>query len=54
MIITGGRFTSAAPPTSKITTYRWSTRSGEAIADGRPGRQWRLRLEDRVLLVAVY
>lgn len=29
-------------------------RGGEAIADGRPGRQWRLRLEDRVLLVAVY
>ncbi|MEY8042332.1 transposase family protein [Saccharopolyspora cebuensis] len=26
-------------------------RGGEAIADGRPGRQWRLRLEDRVLLV---
>jgi hypothetical protein len=25
MIITGGRFTPATPPTSKITNYRWST-----------------------------
>lgn len=31
-----------------------AARGGEAIPDGRPGRQWRLRLEDRVLLVAVY
>lgn len=31
-----------------------AARGGETIADGRPGRQWRLRLEDRVLLVAVY
>jgi hypothetical protein len=27
---------------------------GARIADGRPGRQWALPLEDRVLLVAVY
>lgn len=26
---------------------------GPQIADGRPGRQWRLDLADRVLLVAV-
>jgi DDE superfamily endonuclease/Helix-turn-helix of DDE superfamily endonuclease len=29
-------------------------RGGARIADGRPGRQWALPLEDRVLLVAVY
>lgn len=29
-------------------------RGGDAIADGRPGRQWRLDLPDRVLLVATY
>ena len=29
-------------------------RGGEDIADGRPGRQWRLDLPDRVLLVATY
>src|SRR5919112_2776454 len=29
-------------------------RGGEAIADGRPGRPWRLVLADRVLLVATY
>jgi hypothetical protein len=29
-------------------------RGGEGIADGRPGRQWRLDLADRVLLVATY
>jgi len=29
-------------------------RGGEAIADGRPGRQWALGLPDRVLLVAAY
>ena len=29
-------------------------RGGAEIADGRPGRQWRLALADRVLLVAVY
>ncbi|WP_433264780.1 transposase family protein [Actinosynnema sp. CS-041913] len=29
-------------------------RGGDAIADGRPGRQWRLDLADRVLLVATY
>ena len=29
-------------------------RGGTGIADGRPGRQWALRLEDRVLLVATY
>jgi hypothetical protein len=29
-------------------------RGGEEIADGRPGRQWRLDLADRVLLVATY
>ncbi|GAA1292317.1 hypothetical protein GCM10009634_45250 [Saccharothrix xinjiangensis] len=27
---------------------------GDAIADGRPGRQWRLDLADRVLLLATY
>ncbi|PWW60259.1 DDE superfamily endonuclease [Actinokineospora spheciospongiae] len=27
---------------------------GDAIADGRPGRQWALCLSDRVLLVATY
>ena len=31
-----------------------SARGGEEIADGRPGRQWRLDLADRVLLVATY
>ena len=29
-------------------------RSGDTIADGRPGRPWALTLPDRVLLVAVY
>jgi hypothetical protein len=29
-------------------------RGGDGIADGRPGRQWRLDLADRVLLVAAY
>jgi hypothetical protein len=29
-------------------------RGGTAIADGRPGRQWALCLDDRVLLVATY
>jgi hypothetical protein len=29
-------------------------RCGEEIADGRPDRQWRLDLADRVLLVATY
>ncbi len=29
-------------------------RGGDAIADGRPGRHWRLDLADRVLLVATY
>jgi Transposase DDE domain/Helix-turn-helix of DDE superfamily endonuclease len=29
-------------------------RGGAQIADGQPGRQWALSLEDRVLLVAVY
>jgi hypothetical protein len=29
-------------------------RGGDEIADGRPGRQWRLNLADRVLLVATY
>jgi hypothetical protein len=29
-------------------------RGGAQVADGRPGRQWALPLEDRVLLVAVY
>jgi len=29
-----------------------AARGGEAIADGRPGRQWALDLSDRVLLVA--
>ncbi|EID52827.1 hypothetical protein SacxiDRAFT_0552 [Saccharomonospora xinjiangensis XJ-54] len=29
-------------------------RGGDEIADGRPGRQWRLDLADRVLLVANY
>ncbi|WP_142001588.1 transposase family protein [Amycolatopsis cihanbeyliensis] len=31
-----------------------AARGGEEIADGRPGRQWRLDLADRVLLVATY
>jgi Helix-turn-helix of DDE superfamily endonuclease len=29
-------------------------RGADEIADGRPGRQWRLDLPDRVLLVASY
>jgi hypothetical protein len=29
-------------------------RGGDKIADGRPGRRWRLDLADRVLLVATY
>ncbi|GIJ09304.1 hypothetical protein Van01_25180 [Micromonospora andamanensis] len=29
-------------------------RGGDAVADGRPGRQWSLHLADRVLLVAAY
>ncbi|SDJ04515.1 Helix-turn-helix of DDE superfamily endonuclease [Actinokineospora alba] len=29
-------------------------RGGEQVTDGRPGRQWRLDLADRVLLVATY
>jgi Helix-turn-helix of DDE superfamily endonuclease len=35
-----------------VTTV--ATRGGEAIADGRRGRQWSLSLPDRVLLVATY
>jgi hypothetical protein len=31
-----------------------AARGGDAIADGRPGRQWALDLPDRVLLVAAY
>jgi hypothetical protein len=31
-----------------------ANRGGDEIADGRPGRQWRLDLADRVLLVATY
>ncbi|MEU6148421.1 transposase family protein [Actinosynnema sp. NPDC047251] len=31
-----------------------AARGGDTIEDGRPGRQWRLDLADRVLLVATY
>lgn len=47
-------FTGLEPRQFRKLVGTVAARGGEAIADGRPGRQWRLRLEDRVLLVAVY
>lgn len=47
-------FTGLEPRQFRKLVGTVANRGGEAIADGRPGRQWRLRLEDRVLLVAVY
>jgi hypothetical protein len=47
-------FTGLEPRQFRKLVSTVAKRGGEAIADGRPGRQWRLRLEDRVLLVAVY
>jgi Helix-turn-helix of DDE superfamily endonuclease/Transposase DDE domain len=47
-------FTGLEPRQFRKLVSTVAKRGGEEIADGRPGRQWRLRLEDRVLLVAVY
>ena len=47
-------FTGLEPRQFRKLVRTVASRGGDAIADGRPGRQWRLRLEDRVLLVAVY
>lgn len=47
-------FTGLEPRQFRKLVGTVAARGGEAIADGRPGRQWRLRLEDRVLLGAVY
>ena len=47
-------FTGLEPRQFRTLVRTVASRGGDAIADGRPGRQWRLRLEDRVLLVAVY
>lgn len=47
-------FTGLEPRQFRKLVATVAQRGGDAIADGRPGRQWRLRLEDRVLLVAVY
>ena len=47
-------FTGLEPRQFRKLVSTVAVRGGAAIADGRPGRQWRLRLEDRVLLVAMY
>jgi hypothetical protein len=47
-------FTGLQPAQFRRLVRLVSERGGDAIADGRPGRQWALDLPDRVLLVAVY
>ncbi|MBM0259206.1 transposase family protein [Micromonospora sp. 4G55] len=47
-------FTGLQPAQFRRLVRLVAERGGEAIADGRPGRQWALDLPDRVLLVAAY
>jgi DDE superfamily endonuclease/Helix-turn-helix of DDE superfamily endonuclease len=47
-------FTGLQPAQFRRLVRLVAQRGGEAVADGRPGRQWALDLPDRVLLVAVY
>src|SRR5438045_9799548 len=47
-------FTGLTPAQFRRLVRLVAQRGGDAIADGRPGRQWALDLPDRVLLVAVY
>ncbi|WP_083753277.1 transposase family protein [Actinosynnema sp. ALI-1.44] len=47
-------FTGLQPGQFRKLVRVMAQRGGEAIADGRPGRPWRLTLPDRVLLVATY
>ncbi len=47
-------FTGLQPAQFRKLVRVVAVRGGEEIADGRPGRQWALCLEDRVLLVATY
>jgi hypothetical protein len=47
-------FTGLQPARFRRLVRLVAQRGGDAIADGRPGRQWALDLPDRVLLVACY
>lgn len=47
-------FTGLKPAQFRRLVRVVAQRGGDAIADGRPGRQWALDLADRVLLVAAY
>lgn len=47
-------FTGLQPGQFRKLVRLVAERGGDTIADGRPGRQWRLDLADRVLLVATY
>lgn len=47
-------FTGLEPGQFRKLVREVARRGGDTIADGRPGRQWRLDLADRVLLVATY
>ncbi|MEH1055898.1 transposase family protein [Micromonospora sp. CPCC 206171] len=47
-------FTGLQPAQFRRLVRVVAERGGDAIADGRPGRQWALDLPDRVLLVAAY
>jgi len=47
-------FTGLQPAQFRQLVRLVAERGGDAISDGRPGRQWALDLPDRVLLVAVY
>jgi len=47
-------FTGLQPGQFRKLVHAVAERGGDTIADGRPGRQWRLDLADRVLLVATY
>ena len=47
-------FAGLAPAQFRRLVRLVAQRGGDAIADGRPGRQWALDLPDRVLLVACY
>ncbi|GAA3775574.1 hypothetical protein GCM10022225_74420 [Plantactinospora mayteni] len=59
-VISAGRpewifpFTGLQPVQFRRLVRLIARRGGDAIADGRPGRQWSLDLPDRVLLVATY
>jgi hypothetical protein len=47
-------FTGLQPAQFRRLVRLVGQRGGDAITDGRPGRQWALGLPDRVLLVAAY